>query len=64
MRNKKWQVWTKSSSKLLFDWFKPNDGIKKSKNWFGLVWFYGVSNIVDYLMPNPAYTYISNRSNM
>ena len=25
---------------------------------FGLVWFYGVSNIVGYLMPNPIYTYI------
>ena len=21
----------------------------------GLVWFYGLSTIVDYLMPNPAY---------
>ena len=28
--------------------------------WFGLVWFDGISTIVDYLMPNPLYTYISN----
>ena len=27
--------------------------------WFGLVWFYGISTIVGYLMPN-LYTYISN----
>ena len=26
--------------------------------WFGLIWFYGMSNIVGYLMPNPFYTYI------
>ena len=26
--------------------------------WFGLVRFYGISNIVGYLMPNPLYTYI------
>ena len=25
-----------------------------------LVWFYGISTIVGYLMPNPIYTYISN----
>ena len=25
---------------------------------FGLVWFYGISTIVGYLMPNPLYTYI------
>ena len=25
---------------------------------FGLVGFYGISTIVDYLMPNPLYTYI------
>ena len=27
---------------------------------FDLVGFYGISTIVDYLMPNPLYTYISN----
>ena len=26
----------------------------------GLVWFYGISTIAGYLMPNPFYTYISN----
>ena len=25
---------------------------------FGLIWFYGTSTIVGYLMPNPLYTYI------
>ena len=25
--------------------------------WFGLVGFYGISTTVDYLMPNPLYTY-------
>ena len=28
--------------------------------WFGLVWFYGISTIVGYLMPNSLYTYILN----
>ena len=30
------------------------------KDWFGLVWFYGISTIVGYLMPNPLHTYILN----
>ena len=25
---------------------------------FGLVWFYGMSTIVGYLMPNPLYVYM------
>ena len=29
--------------------------------WFGLVWFIGISTLVDYLMPNPVYSYISNQ---
>ena len=28
------------------------------KEWFGLVWFCGVSTIVGYLMPNLLYTYV------
>ena len=28
---------------------------------FGLVWFYSISTTVDYLMPNPLYTYILNK---
>ena len=28
--------------------------------WFGLVWFYSISTIVGYSMPNPLYTYILN----
>ena len=27
---------------------------------FALLWFYGISTIVGYLMPNPLYTYILN----
>ena len=27
---------------------------------FGWVWFYGISTIVGYLIPNPVFTYISN----
>ena len=27
---------------------------------FGLVWFFGISILVGYLMPNPSYTYILN----
>ena len=27
---------------------------------YGLVWFYGISTIEGYLMPNPVYTYILN----
>ena len=27
---------------------------------FCLVWFYGISTVVGYLMPNPVFTYISN----
>ena len=30
------------------------------KIFVGLVWFYGISTIVGYLMPNPFYTYILN----
>ena len=26
--------------------------------WFGLVWFYGISTLIDYLIPNPVYIYI------
>ena len=28
--------------------------------WFGLVWFYGISIVFGYLLPNPVYTYILN----
>ena len=28
--------------------------------WFGLDWFYGLSTIIGYLMPNPLYTNILN----
>ena len=32
--------------------------VMSSLVWFGLVWFYGISTIVGYLMPNPCDTYI------
>ena len=28
--------------------------------WFSLVWFYGISTIVGYLMSNPVFTYVSD----
>ena len=28
--------------------------------WFDLAWFYGISTLVGYLMPNHLYTHISN----
>ena len=37
---------------------KPNQTKPKLFLWFGLVWLYGISAFVDYLMPNPVYTYI------
>ena len=32
----------------------------RKPDWFGLVWFCGISTIVGYLMPNHLYTYILN----
>ena len=40
-----------------------NKGDNQSKTkgfWFGLVWFYGISNILGYLIKNHLYTYILN----
>ena len=34
--------------------------LKKQKTFKGFVWFYGISIIVDYLMPNLVYSYILN----
>ena len=31
---------------------------------FGLIWFYGTSTVVGYLMPNPFYTYILDIYNL
>ena len=36
------------------------NSIIKNSVLFSLVWFYGISTIVGYLMPNPLYTYILN----
>ena len=35
----------------------PTLSIDKDSSGLGSVWFYGVSTIVGYLMPNPFYTY-------
>ena len=44
----------------MFD-VKINNFINYTLNktdWFGLVWFYGISTIEDYLILNPVYSYI------
>ena len=50
--------------KKINDYFLSNDCFSKICNmildWFGLVWFYGISTIVGYLILNPVYTYILN----
>ena len=33
---------------------------KKETYWFGLVWFYGISNIVGYFMLNLIFTFFSS----
>ena len=38
----------------------PNPLHTYISNTFGLLWFYGTSTIVDYLIPNLLYKYISN----
>ena len=37
---------------------KQGEFVKFAGIWFsfGLVWFYGISTIIGYLMPNPFYT--------
>ena len=30
----------------------------KSFDWFGFLWFYGISTTIAYSMPNPVFTYI------
>ena len=37
-----------------------NDGVASEFDWFDLVWFYGISTIVFYLILNHIYTYILN----
>ena len=34
--------------------------LSERRIWFSLIWFYGISTIVGYLMPNPVLTYIVN----
>ena len=43
-----------------FIWFIKFSSSLSLKDLFGLIWFYGISIIVGYLMPNPVFTYILN----
>ena len=45
---------------LLVTWCQILNNTYVLNIWFGFVWFYGISNIVGYLMPNPLYTYVLN----
>ena len=51
---------------LSFHWIAKNPSrclvvlVAKVSILFGLVWYYGISNILGYLMPNPFYRYILN----
>ena len=40
-----------------YSWFELKVFLLKEVLQFGLVWFYGTSTIVGYLMPNPLYIY-------
>ena len=59
------QVVNKRSEKVHERVKKPKKTKKKTKTkgdvWFGLVWFYGISTILGYPMPNP-FLYIMLRS--
>ena len=40
-------------------WTSQTKGnLKRDLVWFGLVWFYGISTTVGYLILSPVYTYI------
>ena len=43
---------------MQIDSFRIWTQIINSVSYNSLVWFYGISTIVGYLMPNPAFTYI------
>ena len=47
-----------SEMTALILWFQSAE--QNSSGWFSLVWFYGISTIVGYLMPNHFYSYIMN----
>ena len=38
--------------------FIPRKIKHTEKKWFCLLWFYGISTIIGYLMSNPVFTYI------
>ena len=48
-----WWLHTVINFILIVPWLFTN-----SVDWFGLIWFYGTSSIVGYLMTNPVFTYI------
>ena len=43
----------------MIEWVRSNTK-QSGLAWFGLVWFYSISNAADYLMLNPVFTYILN----
>ena len=51
---------------MLHKFEQSHHTVKATKNtywvkvWLGWVWFYGISTILGYIMPNPLYTYILN----
>ena len=56
-KKKVWAVkyWTRLNSMLLFQ--KSSISVVQEPPRETLVWFYGISTIVGYLMPNPVFTY-------
>ena len=54
------RLFNAKSSLYIYIKYKSSLYIYIKYTWFGLVGFYGISIIVDYLMLNPLYTYISN----
>ena len=51
------ETWLILVHKLVGVWKVVLHPPKKGLVWFGLVWFYGISTLVGYSMPNPVCTY-------
>ena len=49
-----------SSLYVQFHHLPNNNNTGQHNVWFNLVWFYGTSNVIGYLMTNLVFTYISN----
>ena len=57
--NEDWKTIVKNNSNIIYI-DKYNSSQKFNVSRFSLVWFYGISTLVCYIMPNPLYTWISN----